>query len=156
MAAAHSPIPEGHEPMCHLAKTTRLQWLQRVAGLLGTLRGDHPHASRAHRHRNTCGATWPEMRAINGIHLTKANYSAAVQVLNDRHGRKDLFIDDHIDSLLATEPIELSSQLPRLQDLYEQIWFRADCLDSLGMLSAEYVVVLNRVLIARGSGYPVP
>ena len=86
-------------------------------------------------------------RAIEGISLTEANYNIAVKVLTERFGRKDLLIDDHIDSLLAIEPIETSSQVTRLRDLYEQIQFRTGCLERLGMPSLEYAVVLQRVLM---------
>ncbi|KAL1436376.1 hypothetical protein MTO96_049736 [Rhipicephalus appendiculatus] len=60
-------------------------------------------------------------RTIEGIRLTEANCNIAVKVLTKRFGRKELLIDDHIDSLLAIEPIETSSQVARLRDLYEQI-----------------------------------
>ncbi|KAH6932458.1 hypothetical protein HPB50_006059 [Hyalomma asiaticum] len=73
-------------------------------------------------------------------------------VLTDRYGRKDLFIDDHIDSLLALEPIESLTQVSTLRDLYEQIRFRINCLDSLRVPSAEY----TDAPIARGPGDPVP
>ncbi|XP_037508931.1 uncharacterized protein LOC119385594 [Rhipicephalus sanguineus] len=86
-------------------------------------------------------------RAIEGISLTEANYNIAVKVLTERFERKDLLIDDHIDSLLAIEPIETSSEVARLRDLYEQIQFRTGFLESLGMPSSEYAVVLHRVLM---------
>ncbi|XP_077534710.1 uncharacterized protein LOC144146648 [Haemaphysalis longicornis] len=44
-------------------------------------------------------------RAIEGIRLTDANYKIAVKVLTERYGRKDVLIDNHIDSLLSIEPI---------------------------------------------------
>ncbi|XP_037528464.1 uncharacterized protein LOC119405695 [Rhipicephalus sanguineus] len=86
-------------------------------------------------------------RAIEGISLTEANYNIAVKLFTERFGRKDLLIDDHIDSLLAIEPIETSSQVARLRDLYEQIQFRTSCLESIGLPSSEYAVVLHRVLM---------
>ncbi|KAL1464015.1 hypothetical protein MTO96_027049 [Rhipicephalus appendiculatus] len=86
-------------------------------------------------------------RAIEGVRLTEVNYNIAVKVLTERIGRKDLLVDDHIDSLLAIEPIETSSHVSRLRDLYEQIQFRTGCLESLGMPSSEYAVVLHRVLM---------
>lgn len=62
-------------------------------------------------------------RAIEGMCLTDAYYKIVVNVLTERYGRKDLLLDDHIDSLLSIEPIE-SSQVSRLRDLYEQVQFR--------------------------------
>ncbi|KAH8029666.1 hypothetical protein HPB51_002223 [Rhipicephalus microplus] len=51
--------------------------------------------------------------AIEGIRLTEANYSIAVKVLTERFCRKDVLIEDHIDSLLAIEPIKKSSHVSR-------------------------------------------
>lgn len=62
-------------------------------------------------------------RAIEGMCLTDAYYKIVVNVLTECYGRKDLLLDDHIDSLLSIEPIE-SSQVSRLRDLYEQVQFR--------------------------------
>ncbi|KAH8027000.1 hypothetical protein HPB51_001315 [Rhipicephalus microplus] len=45
-------------------------------------------------------------RVIEGIRLIEANHSIAVKVLIERFDRKDILIDDHIDSLLAIVPIE--------------------------------------------------
>lgn len=82
-------------------------------------------------------------RAIEGICLTEANCKIAIKVLTNHFGHKHILIDDHIDSLLAIEPIESSSQVSRLLDLYEQVQFSTGCLDSLGVPSAEYAVALN-------------
>ncbi|KAH8039577.1 hypothetical protein HPB51_007777 [Rhipicephalus microplus] len=56
-------------------------------------------------------------RDIEGIRLTQENYNITVKVLTKRFGRKDLLIDDHIESLLTIEPIETSLQVSRLWDL---------------------------------------
>ncbi|KAL3177313.1 hypothetical protein MRX96_009995 [Rhipicephalus microplus] len=62
-----------------------------------------------------------------------------------RFGRKDVLIDDRIHSLLTIEPSEKSSHVSRLEDLYENIQFCTTCLESFGMPSSEYVVLLQWV-----------
>ncbi|KAL1484016.1 hypothetical protein MTO96_050131, partial [Rhipicephalus appendiculatus] len=66
-----------------------------------------------------------------------ANYNIAVKELTERFGRKDLLIDDHIDSLLSIETIETSWQVSRLRDVYEQIVLRAGCLKRFGMVGID-------------------
>ncbi|XP_064475530.1 uncharacterized protein LOC135389409 [Ornithodoros turicata] len=86
-------------------------------------------------------------RAVEWIRLTEDNYATAVNVLTQRFGRTDTLVDEHIDSLLAITPIQNSSQLARLRQLYEHILFRTSCLETLGVSPAEYAVVLHRVLM---------
>ncbi|XP_064477735.1 uncharacterized protein LOC135391410 [Ornithodoros turicata] len=86
-------------------------------------------------------------RAVEWIRLTEDNYATAVNVLTQRFGRTDALVDEHVDSLLAITPIQNSSQLARLRELYEHILFRTSCLETLGVSPAEYAVVLHRVLM---------
>ncbi|XP_077536202.1 uncharacterized protein LOC144148557 [Haemaphysalis longicornis] len=72
-------------------------------------------------------------RAVEWIRLNDANYRQAVKILTDRFGRTELLVDDHVDSLLAITPIQSSTQVARLRDLYEQVQFRTGCLESLGI-----------------------
>ncbi|KAL1481012.1 hypothetical protein MTO96_050552 [Rhipicephalus appendiculatus] len=62
-------------------------------------------------------------RATVGIRLTEGNYNVAVKVPTDGYRRKDLG-DEHTGSLLATEPLESSSPLSGLRNVYEPTQFR--------------------------------
>ncbi|KAH8029933.1 hypothetical protein HPB51_005932 [Rhipicephalus microplus] len=110
-----------------------------VSGVLGILQWVHLHAPRPYLYRKVHVAedllSWrcEAGLSIQGMLLTKPNYSIAVEVLIDRFGRKDHIIYDHIDSRFAIEPIETSSQVTRLRDLYEQKQFRTSCRESLDM-----------------------
>ncbi|KAL1478652.1 hypothetical protein MTO96_034935 [Rhipicephalus appendiculatus] len=77
----------------------------------------------------------------------EANCGIAVKVLTERFGRKDLLIDDPIDSLLAIEPIETSSQVSRLRGVVRAYTVQDGCSEILGMPSLEYAFVLPRVLM---------
>ncbi|XP_077534550.1 uncharacterized protein LOC144146477 [Haemaphysalis longicornis] len=86
-------------------------------------------------------------RAVEWIRLNDANYRQAVKILTDRFGRTELLVDDHVDSLLSIAPIQSSTQVALLRDLYEQVQFRTGCLESLGVPASEYAVILNQVLM---------
>ncbi|KRY07029.1 hypothetical protein T01_3313, partial [Trichinella spiralis] len=44
------------------------------------------------------------LNAIDGLAVTAANYSAAIDILKSRFGRRDLIIQTHIRKLLDTTP----------------------------------------------------
>lgn len=52
-------------------------------------------------------------QAVEGIRLSGANYDVVGKILQDRFGRSDMLVDEHIDQLLALPPIR--SSIPMLQ-----------------------------------------
>lgn len=50
-------------------------------------------------------------RSIEGIRLAEQNYDIAIKTLTDRFGRRDIFINEHIDNLLTLTPVKSSSEV---------------------------------------------
>ncbi|KAH6919734.1 hypothetical protein HPB50_029278 [Hyalomma asiaticum] len=71
----------------------------------------------------------------------------AVKVLSDRFGRRDMLVDDHLDHLLSLEPVRSSSEVSKLRILHDEVTFRMNALDGLGVSPGEYGAVLRRVLL---------
>ncbi|KAH7951754.1 hypothetical protein HPB52_012518 [Rhipicephalus sanguineus] len=86
-------------------------------------------------------------RAIEGVRLTEDNYAIAIRTLTERFGRRDLLINEHIDHLLALQPVKSSADVDKLRLLYDKVQFRVSALTGLGVSPDQYNVVLNRVLM---------
>lgn len=86
-------------------------------------------------------------RAVEGIRLSDQNYELAVRTLQDRFGRRDILIDDHIDQLLNLPVINTSSDVAKLRQLHDAIRFRTTSLEGLEVPPSSYAVVLHRVLM---------
>ncbi|KAH6925067.1 hypothetical protein HPB50_000289 [Hyalomma asiaticum] len=71
----------------------------------------------------------------------------AVKVLSDRFGHRDMLVDDHLDHLLSLEPVRSSSEVSKLRILHDEVTFRMNALDGLGVSPGEYGAVLRRVLL---------
>ncbi|KAH7944965.1 hypothetical protein HPB49_002861 [Dermacentor silvarum] len=69
--------------------------------------------------------------AIQNIRLAEANYDAAIKVLSDRFGCRDMLDDDHPDHLLAMAPIRSSADLDKLRNLYDKITFHTSAPEGL-------------------------
>lgn len=91
--------------------------------------------------------TGPAKDAIEGIRLADDNYDFAVKIITNRFGRKDLLVDDHLDKLLALEPVRNSADTDKLRVLYDTVTFRINALEGLGVSPDQYSVVLHRVLL---------
>ncbi|XP_077550653.1 uncharacterized protein LOC144163843 [Haemaphysalis longicornis] len=91
--------------------------------------------------------TGPAKDAIEGIRLAENNYDFAVKIITNRFGRKDLLVDDHLDKLLALEPVQNSADTDKLRVLYDTVTFRINALEGLGVSPDQYSVVLHRVLL---------
>ncbi|KAG0422904.1 hypothetical protein HPB47_001301 [Ixodes persulcatus] len=84
---------------------------------------------------------------VEGIRLSDQNYELAVRTLQDRFGRRDILIDDHIDQLLNLPVINTSSDVAKLRQLHDAIRFRTTSLEGLDVPPSSYAVVLHRVLM---------
>ncbi|KAH6948808.1 hypothetical protein HPB50_026542 [Hyalomma asiaticum] len=85
--------------------------------------------------------------AIQGIRLAEANYDIAVNVLSDRFGRRGMLVNDHLDHLLSLAPVRSSSELSKLRILHDEVTFRMNALEGLGVCPGEYGAVPRRVLL---------
>ncbi|KAH6934539.1 hypothetical protein HPB50_025243 [Hyalomma asiaticum] len=70
--------------------------------------------------------------------LYVANYDMAVKVLSDRFGRRDMLVDDHLDHLLSLEPVRSSFEVSKLTILHDEVTFRMNALDGLGVSPGEH------------------
>ncbi|KAJ7999845.1 hypothetical protein DPEC_G00198630 [Dallia pectoralis] len=85
-------------------------------------------------------------RAVAGFTMTDSNYDAAVELLQNRFGRKDIVISAHMSKLLSLTPVKKSSDVAALRHLYEcEIQIRS--LESLGIYSGTYGCLLCPVLL---------
>ncbi|KAH6945876.1 hypothetical protein HPB50_010451 [Hyalomma asiaticum] len=71
----------------------------------------------------------------------------AVKVLSDRFGRRDMLVDDHLEHLLSLAPVRSSSEVSKLRILHDEVTFRMNALEGLGVSPGEYGAVLRRVLL---------
>ncbi|KRX12794.1 hypothetical protein T07_2347 [Trichinella nelsoni] len=68
---------------------------------------------------------------INGLSLTAANYLAAIEILKNRFGRKDVVIQNHIRKLLEVEPC-VKTFAENLQVLHDELNLHVRALGALG------------------------
>ncbi|XP_077552449.1 uncharacterized protein LOC144166823 [Haemaphysalis longicornis] len=91
--------------------------------------------------------TGPAKTAIEGIRLAEDGYDAAIKILKDRFGRRDLLMADHVDALLAITPVKTSADVAGLRRLHDDISFRLNALEALGIAPDRYAVIIHRVLL---------
>ncbi|KRX84033.1 hypothetical protein T06_16712 [Trichinella sp. T6] len=68
---------------------------------------------------------------INGLSLTAANYPAAIEILKNRFGRKDVVIQNHTRKLLEVEPC-VKTSAENLQVLHDELNLHVRALGALG------------------------
>lgn len=76
--------------------------------------------------------------AIQGLPITEENYDTAVQILENRYGKKEMLIRSHINKLLNLPPIRNSSNLKELRNLYDACEIHIRSLKSLGIELESY------------------
>ncbi|XP_077548092.1 uncharacterized protein LOC144160812 [Haemaphysalis longicornis] len=91
--------------------------------------------------------TGPAKTAIEGIRLAEDGYDAAIKILTDRFGRRDLLMADHVDALLSITPVKTSADVAGLRRLHDDISFRLNALEALGIAPDRYAVIIHRVLL---------
>ncbi|XP_077557616.1 uncharacterized protein LOC144172899 [Haemaphysalis longicornis] len=88
--------------------------------------------------------TGPDKTAIEGI---MRKNDAAIKILNDRFGRRDLFIADHVNALLAITPVKTSADVEGLRRFHDDIGCRLNALEALGIAPDRYAVIIRRLLL---------
>lgn len=86
-------------------------------------------------------------RAVAGLAITDSNYDAAVELLQNRFGRKDIVISAHMSKLLSLTPVKKSSDVVALRHLYDECEIQIRSLESLGVYSDTYGCLLCPVLL---------
>lgn len=91
-------------------------------------------------------------RAIQGLSLTEANYESAIEILNERFGRKQQIISAHMDELLKLPNCLGTERSTSLRNVYDKISVHVRGLASLGVSSEQYGGLLIPVIMAKLPG----
>ncbi|KRY23929.1 hypothetical protein T12_6779 [Trichinella patagoniensis] len=86
------------------------------------------------------------LNAIDGLAVTAANYSAAIDILKSRFGRRDLIIQTHIRKLLDTTPCNDAS-LKTSRKFYDEIVLHIRALEALGKNPSSPELTASEVLL---------
>ncbi|KRX26308.1 hypothetical protein T07_2007 [Trichinella nelsoni] len=89
--------------------------------------------------------TGNELNAIDGLDVTAANYSAAIEILKSRFGRRDLIIQTHIRKLLDATPCNDAS-LKMSRKFYDEVVSHIRVLEALGKNSSSPELTASEVL----------
>ena len=91
-------------------------------------------------------------RAVAGLSLTAANYTAAIGILKERFGNKQLIISQLMDGLLNLSPLssgENAWSTRQLRVLYDDVESCIRSLEGLGVSSATYGTLLSSILMNK-------
>ncbi|XP_077553530.1 uncharacterized protein LOC144168409 [Haemaphysalis longicornis] len=91
--------------------------------------------------------TGPAKTVIEGIRLAEDGYDAAIKILKDRFGRRDVLMADHVDALLDITPVKTSADVAVLRRLHDDIGFRLNALEAPGIAPDRDAVIIHRVLL---------
>ena len=86
-------------------------------------------------------------RAVAGLTMTDSNYDAAIELLQNRFGRKDIVVSAHMSKLLNLTPVKRSADIMALRHLYDECEIQIRSLESLGVHSDTYGCLLCPVLL---------
>lgn len=79
-------------------------------------------------------------KAVSGLTLTDSNYDAAIEMLQNRCGRKDIVISAHMSKLLNLTPVKRSSDVNVLRSLYDECEIQIRSLESLTCMAVFYAL----------------
>ncbi|XP_077541162.1 uncharacterized protein LOC144153382 [Haemaphysalis longicornis] len=85
---------------------------------------------------------------ISGLSLTGSNYHIAIDLFEERFGRKDLAINDHMTSLLQLQAVDSAQNFGALRHLYGEVVKNVRSLEALGVKQEQYSALL-RVAIEK-------
>lgn len=85
---------------------------------------------------------------ISGLSLTESNYQIAIDLLEERFGRKDLAINDHMTRLLQLRAVPSAQDVESLRRLYDEVVKHVRSLEALGVKQEQYSALL-RVAIEK-------
>ena len=90
----------------------------------------------------------PAARSIQGLTLTSANYDTALEILQDRFGKKQHIIAAHMDDLLKLTPC-LDSKPHHLRIVYDKIFVNVQGLEALWIMADQYGSFLIPVVMSK-------
>lgn len=86
---------------------------------------------------------------IAGLPLTSDNYTAAIELLTERFGIKQVIICSHMDSLLKLAPLGNTPDVRKLRRSYDKIEARVRGLQALDAPTETYGSLLVPVLMTK-------
>lgn len=86
-------------------------------------------------------------KAVAGLTLSDSNYDAAITLLNDRFGRKDLVVNAHMSKLLNLTPVKKSYDITALRQLYDECEIQICSSESAGIHCDTYGSLLCPILM---------
>lgn len=84
--------------------------------------------------------------AIEGLTLTEENYLAAVEILINRFGRKDLQVSARLNNFLKMSPVLKSTDVVGLRNLHDTCQIEVRNLNTLGHLTDSYGELLSHIV----------
>ena len=91
----------------------------------------------------------PALSAIEGLSLTSANYTEAVDILGKRFGNKQLLINSNVEKMMGIEPVESAQDIKKVRNVYDTIEVHVRNLTSLDIDTRHYGPVLISVIMAK-------
>ena len=88
-------------------------------------------------------------RAISGLQLISANYSAALEVLRERFAQKQIIINSHMESFIKLKPVNMISDIKGICVVLDRVEIQVRGLQSLGIDSAQYVALLIPIFLEK-------
>jgi hypothetical protein len=85
--------------------------------------------------------------AILGMSTTTANYKNAIDIIQDRFGKKAVVVASHMDSLMNLPIITSSRDITKLRVLYDKVEMNVRSLNALGIESTAYGALLVPVVL---------
>ena len=90
-------------------------------------------------------------RTVHGLTLTSSNYDAAVEMLQERYGKPQIIISEHMDEILKIQPCVEGGRLGPLRYVYDKISVNVRGLASMGVSSKEYGSLLIPIIMSKRS-----
>ena len=91
-------------------------------------------------------------QVVQGLAVTEANYSIAIQLLQDRFGRKERIIFAHIQSLLSLQPLASSlkgsARIAALWTLQDTVLSHTRSLETFGIEGDTFGVFLTPIILS--------
>ena len=88
-------------------------------------------------------------QSIRGMTLTGENYSAALDILENRYGNQQAIINAHMESLINIPIIRSSKDTAGLRKMYDLIEGNLRSLENLGITNASYGSLLIPIFLSR-------
>ena len=88
-------------------------------------------------------------RTVHGLTLTRSNYDAAVEMLQERYGKPQIIISEHMDEILKIQPCVEGGRLGPLRYVYDKISVNVRGLASMGVSSKEYGSLLIPIIMSK-------